>query len=348
MGTHAEFEEKEFETLANVSFALGSHSTTGLAPPMFSPGQVLERDLGFDFSIYLNPSSTTYKLLFGAYPGPPAPGASAPPAPLPAAAPFVNVFLQYKRPEHFTVNHRQPVWQHTSFLRFEVRSRYRRHGRSIVDHSQLEALDDLAQSGGVTTKVRYACPSVWTRTDLYDLYANVNLIDTCVFVEPSLLSHQVSGAHSRWHNYWTFNPSQPLTTGIPNPRGEMREDAQSGASFSREILTNLETKVTEDFLENVHKTRSFAEGLKSSEYLKAPSDSRGRTKSQFIDDATGSVRNDFLDQPRDDSWLVGPARKVHPRPSRRPHPTELEIISAAVEVAATAKQLDLTWMTATP
>lgn len=64
MGTWAKFEEKEFETLCNASLLLRSRNQPG-RPRIFSPGQALEKKVGFDFSMYLDPNEKVYRSLFG-------------------------------------------------------------------------------------------------------------------------------------------------------------------------------------------------------------------------------------------------------------------------------------------
>lgn len=276
MGTFAGFEEKEFETLANASFVLGAPNAGRNTPALFSPGQVLERTMGFDFSVYLDPTSTTYRLLFGAYPGPRTPGATTPPAQLPTAARSVNTFVQYKRPEYFTQNHRQTVWRGQPFLRFSVRSRYRLNGQPVDDHSQLETLDRLA-SNNPGLKVRYACPSAWTRNDLYADYTRRSLISNCAFTDPRNLSHVENGRHAGWHDYWTYQPTNPAL-GRPNPSGPSRE-SQTGDGFMEEIRRSVDAQPSNGFRDEVFQIQTNTrESLKESRFFTSKSDLRGRTK----------------------------------------------------------------------
>ena len=310
MGTFAGYEEKEFEALANASFVLQSSAAGPSTPKLFSPGQVLERRLGFDFSVYLDPTSTTYKLLFGAYPGPvTTPGATRTPTPLPTPARYVNSFIQYKRPEYFKQNHRQNVWGEQSFLRFSVRSRYQLAGQSITDHTQLEALDDLA-SHHPSVKVRYACPSVWTRQDLYTQYSTKALISGCAFTDPRNLSHVVNSTHVGWHNYWTFSPLNP-GIGRPNPSGPTRS-AQTGEDFMQEVRSSLDSQSSHDFRDDIFDIQSGAkEMLKNVSFFRSQSGVRGRTKAEFVEQARRSTQADFLDSPRDENWLLQGLSLIH-------------------------------------
>lgn len=343
MGTFAGFEEKEFETLANASFVLNAPNTGANAPALFSPGQVLERKLGFDFSVYLDPTSTTYRLLFGAYPGRGTPGANTPPPQLPMPTRSVNTFVQYKRPEYFTQNHRQTVWSGQPFLRFCVRSKYRVNGQTVVDHSQLDTLDRLASSNP-GLKVRYACPSAWTRNGLYTDYARLSLISNCAFTDPRNLSHVVNGGHAGWHDFWTYQPSN-LALGRPNPSGPLRE-AQTGDGFMEEVQESVYNQASYDFLDEVFHIQATAkESLKESRFFASKSDFLGPTKAQTVERATKSTKKDFLDAPRDQNWLVKSSDMDNP-PPRQPRDNEMEVVKTTVEVAATARELGLTWMTA--
>lgn len=344
MGTPAGFEEKEFEVLANASFSFGAFASGSAPPVLFSPGQVLEKTLGFDFSIYLAPNSTTYKLLFGSYPGPVSPGAFAAPVALPAVARSVNTFIQYKRPTYFGPNHRQTVWPQQPFLRFDVRSRYRLNNQNITDHSQLEALDVLA-SQNPAVKVRYACPSVWSRNDLYTQYALQDLISNCGFTDPRNLSHSENGTHSWWHNFWTFRPANPAA-GCPNPSGP-RRGAQTGEGFMQEVRDEIDNQPKSDPLEDIQRIRSTAKDkLTKSKFFASDSEFRGHSKAKFIERATSSSAEDFLDAPRNENWLAHSRAIDSTRPARPPRSSEMDVIEATVEVAATAKELGLTWMAA--
>lgn len=339
------FEEKEFETLANSSFILQSSIKPG-AVVMFSPGQALEKDLGFDFSVQLDPTSTTYRLLFGSFPGTPRtvgyPRANPPG--MPRIHGVVNTFIQYKRPYYLRANHRQSVWRGRPFLRFDVRSTRRVNGQSVTDHSQLSALCDLADNNP-DVKVRYACPSVWTSEDLYSQHADHTLVERSSFTDPRNLYHDRMNPTSGWHNYWTFTPDSPWN-GRPNPDGPLR-DAQTGEDFltelSRESTRPSKAKFQHEVAEIYSKS---SERLKSSNFFQQPSDYQQGTKGDAVIKARESVNEHFVEPFRDPRWLLSKAAGstgiVRP-PSR----DDIFAIETAVDVAATARELGLVWMSAT-
>lgn len=344
MGHPAGFEEKEYETLMNAALAISAASQGG-APQLFSPGQVLERELGFDFSVFLDPSSRQYRLLFGAFQGPVlrTPGVVAPaPGPLPGGAPVVNIFLQYKRPEYFRATHRQPVWNGNPFMRFEVRSRYRNGGMTVVDHSQLEALDRLAAQNP-DWLVRYACPSVWTRQDLYASFSQAQLLaDSCV-VDPRHLARQTGG----WHNFWTFDPMNP-GVGQGNPDG-----AKVSAETGQDFLSGLSQRVTHEtgtFSQKVGElSQALSDARQTDGYFDQATEARDRrkkaprTRNQWIERTVIEFDAALLDAPLGEEWRT--RRSGHaPRDSIRPSGGEREVIELTLEVAATVAELGLTWV----
>jgi hypothetical protein len=236
MAVWSEFEEKEFETLANVSFVTEQLVRRRKRKiQVFSPGQFLEKTLGFDFAAHLNPHSRLHRRLFGSTPG--APGATPSQLaqlkmPLASSTKFLNVFLQYKRPEHFKTGHRSPLWsKKEEFLRFTVSEGNVNAPGYHFD--QITALDALAVSLGSQAMVRYACPVVWTKAELYGIFDAGRLLENTVFVEPSRLI-DATGAADPYHRRWTFQRSAP-GAGKPNPDGALTA-AESGETF----LDNLE------------------------------------------------------------------------------------------------------------
>lgn len=343
MGYHAGFEEKEYETLMNATLAISAPSQGGM-PQLFSPGQALEKELGFDFSAYLDPGSRQYRLLFGRFQGPllRTPGVTAPAAPqLPPGAPVVNVFLQYKRPEFFRDNHRQPVWQGTSFLRFGVRSRYSVRGARVVDHSQLEALDRLAVHNPHWL-VRYACPSVWIRADLYGAFSQSSLLVESSLVDPRHLAIPGGG----WHNYWTFDPANP-SLGQGNPDGPMTY-VENGQDFMTRV-TSPGAGSAKTFLGEVDDLINTFRMQRQDDYFEQPRDSSssGRqaahTKNEWIDETLGDLDKVLLAAPLDEGWRI--RRSGHaPLPPSRPTGNARAAIAHTLEVAATAAELGLTWI----
>lgn len=345
MGHNAGFEEKEFETLANATLANQAPAVLGTVPLLYSPGQVLERELGFDFGVWLDPSSITYKLLFGSFPRVSTPGTTGTPPALPRAAQSINTFIQYKRPTYFTPRHRQSVWRGQSFIKFDVRSRYTRNGVRTVDHSQLEALDVLA-SNNPGAKVRYACPSVWTRDDLYSQYAQRTLLPSCAFVDPRLLSHQVNGVHNSWHDCWSFRPAQPAL-GRPNPAGPEKH-SDSGDSFLFDLSADLQGTNGSDFASDISDIESVAKEMRRNfDFFKSRSEEGEFSKASFVEQASKSIDSDLLSRPRDDDWLTIETNLAYPNAFRVPNDEDKSLIRTAIEVAATVKELGLTWFTAT-
>ncbi|BAJ74557.1 methyl-accepting chemotaxis protein [Microbacterium testaceum StLB037] len=228
MPTWALFEEKEFETLANAAFVT-EQVVKKRNVRIFSPGQVLEKSLAFDFATHVGPHTRLYRRLFGSAPG--APGASAGQLaqfqiPVVPSTRFLNVFLQYKRPEYFQREHRSQLWpKNEEFLRFTVSENYVSGGGYHFD--QISALDDLAGSFGSNAVVRYACPSVWSKADLYGLFSAQRLLDTSVFVAPEKLRDV--GGGDPYHRRWTFQRGSGKV-GVPNPNGPLTQ-AEDGELF---------------------------------------------------------------------------------------------------------------------
>jgi len=67
VGVWAQFEEKEYETLANAALVI-EQARRGRGVRLFSPGQALEKILGYDFATRVDPRSRLYRRLFGAAP----------------------------------------------------------------------------------------------------------------------------------------------------------------------------------------------------------------------------------------------------------------------------------------
>lgn len=340
MGHHAGFEEKEYETLMNVSLVSANQNLGGM-PQLFSPGQALEKTLGFDFSAYIDPSSRTYRLLFGQFqhPYPATPGVTGAQAPtLPTRAPAVNIFLQYKRPEFFKPTHRQPVWQGQPFLRFDVRSKYSIQGVRVTDHSQLEVLDRLAGQRPQWL-VRYACPSVWTGTDLYDCYSRGLLVDKSCFVEPRHLKR----TDGQWHNFWTFDPDS-CGVGQGNPDG-----AKIPGESGREFFTKTKAAHREqssNFLSDLSGLRDAVKEARSEKrYFDQPAEKIGvhKSKNHAITDAVADLESVLLPTPVGDGWLTKRSAQA-PQPWRPVAREDKEAIEETLEVAATVAELGLTWI----
>lgn len=235
MPVWAQFEEKEFETLANAAL-VSDQVVRKRNVQVFSPGQVLEKTLGFDFATHVGEHTRLHRRLFGSSPG--APGATPSQLsdlkmPLAPSTQLLNIFLQYKRPEHFRTGHRSPLWsRYEEFLRFTVSESNLTGGGYHFD--QITALNELAISLGPTALVRYACPTVWTKSELYGLFSAGQLLDDSVFVEPSKLRDLRGG--DPYHRRWTFQRRRPAV-GKPNPDG-----AEMAAESGDELLERAESE----------------------------------------------------------------------------------------------------------
>lgn len=206
----AEFEEKEYESLFTAAIA-GHLARKNRPPQMYSPGQVLENALEFDFSFFLDPRSIEYRLLVGQFQGPPKNNTFANAI---NGFPATNVFLQHKRPEHFAASNRNAPYPNKEFMRFKVHDKP--SAKNPNKHHQLEVLYALA-SNFPNAVVRYSCPTVWSRMDLYGAFFNSKLLESSIFVHPKRL-RQPSG---QWHDYWTF-PIDTPTLGRGNPKGDIK------------------------------------------------------------------------------------------------------------------------------
>lgn len=310
MGVWAEFEEKEFETLANAAFILDSVSSTRRVR-LFSPGQVLEKDLGFDFATRIDPRSRLYRRLFGATPGAGVPAAKISALGISASRTtrLLNVFLQYKRPQYFRKGHRSPVWSRAQpHLAFQVREQ----GNS---YAQVRALRRLQLDLGALAHVSYACPSVWQKQDLYDSFADGNLLRSTVFVGPDKLTR---AGYPEFHGRWTFDPRN-LRAGIPNPDGEPSESLDGEA-----LLESLEAEATQLAPEREStplfvRTERLSEGLRGS--LEKLRESRPRRE-------------------REDS--ARESQRIHEE-LQHFDPVERQIVSAAAEIALLARDARVSW-----
>ncbi|HVV53329.1 MAG TPA: hypothetical protein VHO06_26975 [Polyangia bacterium] len=154
----AEFEEKELEGPLNAQL-------TGGSGRIWTPGQVLESIVGFDAALMVTDVSFWASVGFGPTPS------GLPVSPLwwpdwPSVLlrpvlrfrdppPFrLNLFLQYKRPQHLK---RGKEWRHwrSAYFRFD-----------LTPHQQL-ALESCANSLGADGHVAYGSPAFFRRADLF-------------------------------------------------------------------------------------------------------------------------------------------------------------------------------------
>lgn len=356
MGVHAQFEEKEYETLMNASLvtaAMRSQTVAGRSgsPLIFSPGQVLEKQLGFDFSLYLDPGSPEYSLIKGVLlmPRTRVRGANGSLPALPPQAGGVNVFLQYKRPELMTGGHRQCVWVGQEFLRFKVFEAVRRNGTIKHEHDQLKALCTLA-AHSPSAKVRYACPSVWKRDDLYEQYANGELVEESVFVAPEQLVDRTVPAPV-YHDYWTFRQADP-SVGKPNPPVGER-DAETGEEFLHLLREAAQNQKSVDFLEELGVlTEGLEQAVRSCDEeigeMRAFERSRDisypvRRESERVQE---HLREGRLGEPAHARWAAEGIKRDCRRAGHDLDDRALDVVSAVLRVSMAARRLRLSWMIA--
>ncbi len=308
-----DFEEKEFETLANASLLAGAPAGVKI----FSPGQVLEASLGFDFSMALSPTSKAAQILrksFPTRPGVSPTAATASGLPKSVSGMFLNLFLQYKRPTHFRTGHRSALWpKGEGFLRFDAMQRKRIGGVNNVNFDQVEAMADLEAHYGVQAQVRYVCPGFVTRDALYSHFATGNLLAHSTFVEPWRLR-----LGSGFHSYWTYQ-SGNLNTGQPNPGGPF-EDARNGQDFFADMRTaNVPASSLDEF--------TYTSSLAAARAKEGESWKRRRGRERSFAEQEAERRTDAVDE----------VRRVF-------GPSQAQQIVQTIETAAVARTLDLEWM----
>lgn len=249
--------------------------------------------------------------------------------------------MQYKRPERFTATHRiKKIWPNQEFLRFSVRSRYQQGGKLTIDHRQLEALAQLSARVGDSGRVRYMCPNVWTAPDLYGQFAVDKLVDSCAVVEPEALAYP-PGHSRRWHNYWTFPPTN-VRIGQPNPAGPILP-TQSGLDFWDEIPSlRQETNLADD-LANLQRatTDIIREGLIPNFGL----DDLGRFVAEALTERLAVEPRSTGPGDPTTNFTVGGALGAAERERR--YQEALGQVHDAVLVAAAAERLGLVWLKVT-
>lgn len=317
---YVNFEEKEFETLLNADLIVRSAGLQG-TPRIFSPGQVLEAELGFDFSIHLPPTSRVSALIRGRFPSskgitPQTAGhAKLPPS---VYGSFLNLFLQYKRPQVFHPGHRSTLYDSTKrFLRFEVSQKKRINGAMQTVYGQVDALHHLESTFKSDASVQYVCPGLYTQDDLYQSFANGSLLNDSVFVSPSQL--QLRGANG-YHDFWTFRAGQ-LGSGIPNPGGPTGS-SKNGGDFIRELSFGSK-RPKRGIREFTKGAAEISEGF--------------RKLSAWTEQGSGAAVNSVIQQEQD-------SRELARRELEKFLPADAEPIVEAVETASLARALGLTWV----
>lgn len=195
---HAEFEEKQYETAANIELAWGVRH-----PAVFSSGQVLEEILGYDTAAAPSPSHVIWRVLGVARPN----GVrlvpsfwfpqTVPPANRLPLSP-VSLVLQFKRPDHLrgAAARQWRLWSHPYF-RFE---------RTEKQHQVLRRIEQRVGSAAV---VRYAAPAFWRYAELEAHQLEGRVLEESGFVSPVALGS---------HRVWTYD--RPGALGYPNPDGD--------------------------------------------------------------------------------------------------------------------------------
>ncbi len=190
----AEFEEREYESAALVELADGGGA-------VFTPGQVLEKIVGYDSVAAPVREHILWRLLRVPRPR----GLALVPTLWPAAArptrdvlpsTPVSVVLQYKRPE---------------YLRAPQASQWRLWGRDYYRVERRDAqhriLRNLETRAGDAVVVRYVSPAFWRRGDLEQAHLRRTVLSRSGFVAPSSFGR---------HRVWTY--IEPGTDGQFNPR----------------------------------------------------------------------------------------------------------------------------------
>ena len=193
----AEFEEKQYETSANIELGLQRAA-------VFAAGQVLEAVVGYDAALHPPQNAPIWQLL-----GTNAPTglqlvpnlwqhANVQPKPAQLPSTYVSLVLQYKRPYRI-VTKKATQWLHWNkpYYRFPLLSR---------QQDILMVLEPALSSRAV---VRYACTAFWKYQDLQTHQQSHTIMANSAFVNPTTL-----GTHS----YWSYD--SPGTNGYANPAGE--------------------------------------------------------------------------------------------------------------------------------
>lgn len=224
MGTAA-FEEKTYEVAYCIELAVG----VGGQPQVYSPGQVLEKLLGFDAAGNPDPHHVIWAVLAlprpqGVQLVPPLWGASKAIQPAAAALPSypISVFLQFKRPEYLQgpAAKQWKMWHHPYY-------RFRR------SKEQQQVLSRLERRLGVQAVVRYAAPAFHTLGELEAAQMTGSVIAQSGHVPPARLQR---------HQWWTYDA--PGNVGRGNPDGEpyvferfdaLLDEALSRSAAGREV-----------------------------------------------------------------------------------------------------------------
>lgn len=218
----SEFEEKSYEMAFNL--ALGS-STGSRRPLSFSPGQVIESDLGFDAAWMLGAKHPFWKMVGSAsrigvdvstrtrrkFP-----------------TKLFNLFIQYKRSEYIHGSNGKHRRHFTGpYYKFNFND----------PEMQLGVLKQLERDIGTYADILYAAPEFHTLDQLINAINNRNVISKSVLVRPSALKEN--------HNSFNFKTNHAC---LQNPDAEYVEGL-SGDTFLAQLSSNsFEMLSLSDFL----------------------------------------------------------------------------------------------------
>lgn len=170
---NAEFAEKQYETLMNIELTDSRN--------IFAPSQRCEKYIGIDAAIYSRNQKLWELLEFGLIPS----GEQLTSELLnPEKKEFVskqipefkcNLFIQYKRPEFISRNHKENEWKHWKKPYF----------RYNIDSHQQSVLYNLGNNISHNSIVVYACSAFWESKDLWNFNENNQLIEKSNFAKPA-------------------------------------------------------------------------------------------------------------------------------------------------------------------
>lgn len=147
----------------------------------------------------------------------------------------------------------------------------------------------------------------------------------------------------QWHNFWTFDPATPAV-GQGKPDGE-KVPVESGREFFTK-RTAPDRELSSDFLTELSGLkRAMSEVRRERKYFDQPAERSGdhESKNRAIVEAVSDLESALLATPVGDGWLTKRGQ-LATQPSRPVTAGDKEMIEGAIEVAATAAELGLTWI----
>jgi hypothetical protein len=271
---HSEFEEREYEAPLYVQL---QHGITNV----WSPGQVLEAHVGFDYAFLTSHprfwmlqgfSLPPTGVLLGAFPLHHWWNSRSSSRPLPDFS--LNLFIQAKRP---LVGLRAKK----SLKSYGINAPY---WKFVISPDQQLVLESLAKSTSSSALVCYACAAFDRVTELWAHSRGGTIIETSTFP---------TAASLRGHNAWYYN--SPGCSGVANPRLERIVDLSLAERVSRFTSQRPEAQSAE---------ASFGSNLKAlaaAVYESLSEDAIGNTaRSAVYFEALRDIDNymDFVRPPR--------------------------------------------------